>query len=637
VELALLLAAALGGLGLTFALPLPLPALPRLAAGFCAGNALLGLLALILAGSFGLGPGTLLASALLSLSPVLVLAHGAARRRAGEALSEARQGWRALRARPAAAVLLLGYSLALGGLLWRVFDRGAFVDERGLQTSDGHNMGDLPFHLAVIAGFTRGENFPPEHPELAGARLTYPFLADLVAALMVRAGATPARAIARHDFALSLALAVLLHHFSRRLTGDRWAALLAPLLVFLSGGLGFLLLFRDAEASGTSWWALMARPAADYTMRTEAGLRWGNALTTLLLTQRSFLMGLPMFVLAASLWWEATGGGALEDARRARAALAAAGVLVGLLPLVHGHSFAAGMAIACALALLFPRRRWLAFFVPALALAVPQALWLASGSALKAGSFLAFQVGWDRGTRDPVTFWLWNTGVFLPLLMGALAWRSGGRLVPAPLARFYLPFAMCFVAPNLLRLSPWIWDNIKFLFLWWVASAPLVAALLARWLRAGALPRAAGALLLLAAVLAGALDVWRVALPVRSYVLFDPDALAVADQITQVTPPRAVILHAPAYDSPVPLSGRRSVLGYEGHIWSQGLDQGRRAEFLKHVYEGGGGAEAWLRELGAGYVFVGPQERRAYRLDETFLGTLPLVIDHPTYELRRLP
>ena len=114
-------------------------------------------------------------------------------------------------------------------------------------------------------------------------------------------------------------------------------------------------------------------------------------------------------------------------------------------------------------------------------------------------------------------------------------------------------------------------------------------------------------------------------------------ALAVAGRIAEATPPGAVILHAPAYDSPVPLSGRRSVLGYEGHIWSQGLDQGRRAELLKQVYEGTDRAEAWRRELGVGYVFVGPQERQTYRLDETFLGSLPLVIDDPPYELRRWP
>jgi hypothetical protein len=140
----------------------------------------------------------------------------------------------------------------------------------------------------------------------------------------------------------------------------------------------------------------------------------------------------------------------------------------------------------------------------------------------------------------------------------------------------------------------------------------------------------------MAAVLAGMLDVWRVALPVRSYLLFGPAALAVAERIAEVTPPRAIILHAPAYNSPVPLSGRRSVLGYEGHIWSQGLDQGRRADLLKDAYEGREGAESTLRQLGVEYVFVGPQERQAYQLGETFLDRLPVVIDGEAYRLHRL-
>jgi len=635
VELALLLAATLGGLALTFSVPLPLPALPRLAAGFSAGSVLLGLASLVLASFLGLGPATVTASALLALSPVLTLVHADVRRRALAALHEARDRFAALAQRPAVAALLLAYALALGGILWRVFERSCFVDAAGLQTSDGHNIGDLPFHLAVIQGFARGQNFPPEHPELAGARLTYPFLVDLVAALLVSAGATPWRAIVEHDLALGLALAVLIHHLARRLTGDRRAALLAPLLVFFSGGLGFVLLARDVEASGLRLWDLLWRLPGDYTMRTEAGLRWGNALTTLLVTQRSFLMGLSLFALAATLWWEAVGEKARDDARKARAALAAAGVVVGLLPLVHGHSFAAAMGIACVLALLFPGREWLAFAAPSLALALPQVLWMARGSAMQGGRFFAFHFGWDRGARDPVTFWLWNTGVFLPLLAAALLWRRGGRVVPAPLARFYAPFVFCFVVPNLFRLSPWIWDNVKFLFLWWVASAPLVAALLARLLRGPALARLAGVLLFVAATLAGVLDVWRVALPVRAYTIFPSAELAVANEVAALTPPRALILHAPTYDSPVLLTGRRSVLGYEGHIWSQGLEQGRRAEQIADVYQGGTAADEVLRLLGVDYIFVGAQERQAYPVNEAYLARFPIVAYGAAYRIHR--
>ncbi len=45
---------------------------------------------------------------------------------------------------------------------------------------------------------------------------------------------------------------------------------------------------------------------------------------------------------------------------------------------------------------------------------------------------------------------------------------------------FYIPFLLCFIIPNLVRLAPWDWDNIKILIYWFVGSLPFVALLLAR-------------------------------------------------------------------------------------------------------------------------------------------------------------
>ena len=79
-----------------------------------------------------------------------------------------------------------------------------------------------------------------------------------------------------------------------------------------------------------------------------------------------------------------------------------------------------------------------------------------------------------------VWFWFVNTGLFIPLLVVCLAWR-GKFALPPRLLKFYAPFLLCFIVPNLVKVAPWIWDNIKVLFLWYVASVPLVAWLLARW------------------------------------------------------------------------------------------------------------------------------------------------------------
>jgi hypothetical protein len=283
-----------------------------------------------------------------------------------------------------------------------------------------------------------------------------------------------------------------------------------------------------------------------------------------------------------------------------------AGATTGLLPLAHAHGFALALALGGALALLFPggRRSWAWFFAVAGGLALPQVLWSAQGSALRTGAFVGWHLGWDRGDTPPGWFWLYNTGLFIPLLVVVLAMHR--RLLPPRSLRYYLPFALCFVVPNVLRLSPWIWDNIKFLFYWWVASAPLVSLGLARLFRRGAAGVAGAAVLVIGLTLAGALDVWRVASGRIAHVIFDPEAIAFGRAIAAGTPPGAVIAARPAYDSPVLLSGRPGLLGYTGHIWSQGLDAGQREQDLDNFYSGLIEASALRQRYGVTHIVLTP-------------------------------
>jgi hypothetical protein len=497
----------------------------------------------------------------------------------------------------------------MAALVWQVIARAALFEGGGIGTGVDHNLGDLPFHLAIVSSFAYGDNLPPEHPELAGIPLTYPFLVDFVVAMMVRAGGTLRSALFLEGLALGLCVVAILHRWSLFLTRDRLAAIVSPVLFLLNGGLGWILLFRDVKPPQGGLLALLRHLPHNYTILPTGELRWGNVVTTMLVPQRTLLLGLPLAVAAATLWWQALGETGADDETRARRRMAGAGVIAGLLPLVHGHSFAIIMAAGAGLALLFPRRTWAWFFAPAVALAVPQALWMAAGSALRARSFLGWHGGWDHGDENAVVFWLRNTGLFIPLLLAAFVWRRGGeRLVPGRLARFYVPFALCFVVPNLLQLSPWIWDNIKFLVYWFVASTPIVALLIAHlWRRRGA-GRAAATVALVLLTLAGGLDVWRVVSRAETYIIFDTAAVEFGDRMREATPPRALVLHVPTYRSPVYLAGRRSLLGYPGHIWSQGLEAGTRAADISRMYVGGPDAPELMRSYGVDYVMYGPEE-----------------------------
>src|SRR4029079_9664033 len=96
---------------------------------------------------------------------------------------------------------------------------------------------------------------------------------------------------------------------------------------------------------------------------------------------------------------------------------------------------------------------------------------------------------------------------FIPLLVAALLWKTDRYLVSRKLLLFYLPFTLCFIVPNMVKLAPWIWDNVKILFYWWLACAPLVAILISHLWKRGSAQRALAAVLFVVLVLAGALDV----------------------------------------------------------------------------------------------------------------------------------
>jgi hypothetical protein len=621
-----LAAAAAGGILATYLCEDEAPLSIRVCAGIPVGIAFFGVAALLLASGLGLAPTSAWLAAALAGSPLLLLLQPQVR---GRGRGELARAWSRLRTptRGDAAGIVAG--LALAWVLFSVFDRAAFEQDGGLLTGIDHNIGDLPFHVGVIMGFARGDNLPPEHPELAGMRLTYPILADFVVAQLLMTGMDLRDALLAQNLLLAGALAGLLACFARVLTGDAGAARLAPWLLFLSGGLGFGLAAGDWMASGKPLPEFLLDLPRDYTITWTGELRWGNVLTTLLVPQRALLLGAPIAVLAFILVWTALNDPSEATARRR---LRAAGIAAGLLPLAHVHAFLVTLGMAAVVAVLFQRlRAFVHFFGPALLLSAPQVAWLAADSGVQAGSVLAWQFGWDRGGRNPVWFWLDNAGLLLPLQAWAL-WRARRT----PLVRFQVPFLLLFAAANLLRLSPWIWDNIKFLFFWHVAALPMVAGLLASlWRQRGARRLASGALTV-SLLLAGGLDVWRVASRQITLPIFEREARALAAGPLAATPPRALILHAPVPNSPVYLAGRRSLLGYPGHIWSQGLDAGDREQRLRHIYAGAPEAADLLARSEVDYVLVGPQERRWTRVDEAFLGRFPLAAEHGPYRLLKV-
>jgi hypothetical protein len=70
----------------------------------------------------------------------------------------------------------------------------------------------------------------------------------------------------------------------------------------LSGGFGFVWLLNDFWGSGKGFFDFLWNLPGDYTISDK--FRWGNPLVVLFITQRSFLIGMPLTIIVLQKLWE---------------------------------------------------------------------------------------------------------------------------------------------------------------------------------------------------------------------------------------------------------------------------------------------------------------------------------------------
>jgi hypothetical protein len=665
----------------------------RVCAGACIGIAALGLVGFLFASFLGLTPPAIILALLVILAlPIFVLSNPGRRAFVQDDLRRTARTLRRVLNRP--DLIPWGYTifyLVVAAILWRAFQRAVIETPEGLYTGVLNNFGDLPFHLSVITGFSFGNNFPPQDPTYAGVHFTYPFLTDFVSAIFVRCGADLRQSMFIENFVVAVAFVGLLHRWALEMLRDKLAAIITPLLVFLNGGFGWILLWNQlSQKNDDGLMAALRSLPPSFTIIPDTSWRWGNAVSTLLIPQRGFLLGLPLAVIVFTQWWKATApagdavrreqSDAAEEGRGEKGKggigkgkknkrrktsekpplvstnhsrlplfpsspvslslrrMIAAGIVAGLLPLVHAHSFVVVMAVGGVIALLQRRwREWFTFALVASIIALPQMWWSTHNSAVDAKKFFEWQLGWDHGKENILWFWLKNTGVFIPLTIAAILWRRDKEpLVSQRLLLFLLPFGLCFIVPNVMKMAPWIWDNIKVLFYWWLAAAPLVALLLARLWRGSVASKMIAAALFVCVTLAGALDVGAIVLRSQQYQIFNREGIEFAELIKREVPTNALVIHAPVHNHPVFLTGRRSLMGYPGHVWTHGLEFGPRETEIKKIYAGAPDAVPTLWKHGVTYAVVGPLERNLMNVNDQFFARFQLVGEVGGYRLYKI-
>jgi hypothetical protein len=130
----------------------------------------------------------------------------------------------------------------------------------------------------------------------------------------------------------------------------------------------------------------------------------------------------------------------------------------------------------------------------------------------------------------------------------------------------------------------------------------------------GVLPKAIGALFILSLTLSGALSVLRE--PQNAGEFSSKSDQEFAEAARRVIPPEALVLTAGTHNHPITtLAGRKTYIGYEGWLWSWGIEYLPRQAQVAAFYAGGDGR--FLEGAGIGYFIIGPPEVAAYRPDVT--------------------
>jgi hypothetical protein len=224
---------------------------------------------------------------------------------------------------------------------------------------------------------------------------------------------------------------------------------------------------------------------------------------------------------------------------------------------------------------------------------------------------------WNGVIAPFFQFWLTNFGlwVLLTLALVALciwrAWKSGwrwGKTPPADVA-FVLPAVVIFGFGYFVQTAPWDWDNLKLMVWGYFLILPFLwSDLLARW----AFPeRAVTCIALFASgfvTLLGGLSAGHPGFGLTERARLDGIGAAV-----QPLPVEARFATWPTYNHPVLLQGRKVVLGYPGHLWTQGFDYNDANNKLTALMRGAPNWREIAQSLGVRYIFWGRDETANYQ------------------------
>lgn len=525
------------------------------------------------------------------------------------------------------------------------------IDAQGNIRTAIAGYGDIPLHLTQISKFAFNNMFDLSEPIFYNAELQYPFIINLISAIFVRLFGSLRFGTLFPIMALVIANIILVFILFKNFLKNSLLALLALYTFFLGSGFGAYSYIVQAVKSGDSigqFFNYLTVKNISMISKWDAvypkqNIDFGAPLSLVFLHQRPFFLGLFVFLLFLFLLLKI-------HRTQDRKHLIWAGILLGILPIVHTHSFvAASLVMLVFLILEFTNRgfsylkRFSLIFWVSIPLALIQLLYLLGNKTgfHSGGSFLHFRLGWMvQPTIGSIKFavglprilsleflkfnWV-NFGVILPVFLVSLIFifRSKFKTVLSS-AWSNVFFALCaaglFLAGQIVRFQPWDYDNNKILVYFQFFAAPLAIWVLAKLIKSRkALGIAAMVLFLALSLTSGILDI-APRLKVKKEnipVIFNVNAQGLAGFVLNNIPANQLILTGTTHLNLISsLAGRSVLVGYPGWLWTRGINYQEREADVKRFYSDPMANKDIIYKYGVSYVLFDPQARYDFKADQ---------------------
>jgi hypothetical protein len=502
------------------------------------------------------------------------------------------------------AIIVLFFALFLS----KLFSQMLVVDQQGIWAGGSNVWGDWAVHIGYITNWLYGDNFPPENPFYAGIRLSYPFLFDFTSAILAKSGLPLNWSLQLPGIVFGLVLVILIIKLSEKLTGSQKAAVVAVLIFMFSGGLGWIYLIP-----GQKILAIPPQGVKELTHSFEGNIQWVNFIISEMVPQRGILFGLTAALTIFLLWLEKTPGKYFL-----------AGIIAGLVPFFHAHTFLAVMFAAAIYFLIQPRRLWFYFFLPAVILGLPQFLYFMPQVTGYSSGFIRQQWGWAAHVQNDNWLWFWFKNIGLMAVLIPIFWIQS-YFKNKKLFWLYLPFALIFAVCNIWIFQPWENDNSKLLRFWYLGSSILVA-----WGLTKLKYKLIAVLFLPVIIFSGSYDAtsW-LDFNKNKLQMWSREDIKLSEIIKNITPKNSVFLTNDNHNHwVVDLAGRKIVMGFRGWLWSWGINYSARESDVFKMFQGDSQTPYLLAKYGIDYVVIGAGEKSNFNAyEDYFVKHYPLFLD----------